>query len=87
MNSESVTLEQALALAKQLTPLEKVHLIEKMMPALEAELQASSDNTATTKRPLRSVYGLCADLGEAPTAEAMDESRQEFLENFPREDV
>ena len=77
MKLESVTLDQALSLAKQLTPLEKVQLIEKIIPDLEASLEAASMGAPATGRFLRSVYGLCADLGPAPTSEDIDEIRSE----------
>ena len=88
MKLESITLEQTLHLAKQLTPLEKIQLIEKIIPDLEAPLRgAASVVTPAAGHPLRSVYGLCADLGPAPTAEDIDEIRREILDNFPRGNV
>lgn len=87
MKSESATLEQALNLASQLTPIEKVQLIEKIIPDVEASLEAARIDSPTTGRALRSAYGLCDDLGEAPSAEMIDENRREFLDNFPRDDV
>ena len=39
------------------------------------------------KRPLRSVEGLCADLGIHITAEDIDQARREMWGNFPREDI
>jgi len=39
------------------------------------------------KKPKRSLYGICADLGPAPSAEEIDESRREMWGNFPREDI
>ena len=82
MSQERVTLEQILMLAKQLTPLEKAQLIENMVPDLKVSLQSVSIG----RRPLRSAYGICADLGPAPSAEEIDEMRQELFKNFPRED-
>jgi hypothetical protein len=38
MKSESIALERALSIVSQLSPLEKVRLIEKMIPDLEASL-------------------------------------------------
>ena len=84
MKSESPTLEQALSLARQLTPIEKVQLIEKIIPDVAASLEAATVDSSTVRQPLRSVHGLCADLGKAPTAEMIDENRREFLDNFPR---
>lgn len=82
MSQEHITLEQVLTLAKQLTPLEKVQLIENVMPDLKATLQAVS----VGRRSLHSAYGICADLGPAPSAEDIDEMRREVFKNFPRED-
>ena len=87
MKPETIGLEQALSLVKQLSPLEKVQLIEKIIPDLEAVLQVASAAAAPAKPPLRSVYGLCTNLGEAPTAQEIDETRREFLHNFPQEDI
>jgi len=78
MAQERITLEQVLTLVKQLTPFEKVQLIEKMMPDLKVSLQAISIG----KRPLRSAYGICADLGPAPSAEEIDEMRREVFKKF-----
>ena len=83
MESENVTLEQVLKLARQLSPLEKVQLIEQVIPDLEAPLETLSKR----KRPLRSARGICADLGPAPSAEEIDEVRKEMFKNFPREDI
>ena len=93
MNQESVTLDQVLRQAKQLTSLEKVQLIEQVLPDLEASFDSVSVNklkeakSRTDRRPLRSTYGICADLGPAPSAEDIDEMRQEVFKNFPKEEV
>jgi hypothetical protein len=39
------------------------------------------------KKPLRSLMGLCSDLGIEITAEDIDEARKEMWGNFPREDI
>ncbi len=39
------------------------------------------------QRPLRSLYGALADLGPAPSAEDIDEMRQEAWANFPADDI
>ena len=44
MDNDLITLDQVLALARKLTPLEKVHLIEKVIPDLEASLAAAELN-------------------------------------------
>jgi hypothetical protein len=41
-------------------------------------------------RPLaapRALFGLCADLGTAPSAEEIDDARREMWSAFPRDDV
>lgn len=82
MNDHRITLADILPLAKQLTPLEKVRLIEEVVPDLEAPLEALS----TRRVPLQSAYGICADLGLAPSSEDLAAIRQEMCKNFPRED-
>lgn len=85
MNGKIVTLADILPLAKQLTPLEKVRLIEEVVPDLEASLEALSARRGRVS--LQSAYGICADLGPAPSSEDLDAIRQEMFKNFPREDV
>ena len=70
----SVTLEQVVSLARQLPPLEKIRLIEQMAPEIERDM--------LSQRPLKrkSLLGLCADLGPAPSAKEIDEIR---LEHHP----
>lgn len=77
----TVTLEEVLGLAKRLSSLDKVRLIEQITPDIEREL-ASSQPT-----PRQSLRGLCSDLGPAPSTEDIDEARREMWANFPREDI
>lgn len=78
---EVVTFEEVLDLAKRLSPVDKVRLIERVAPEIEREL------AFTTRTPRKSLRGLCADLGPAPSAEEIDEARREEWANFPREDI
>ena len=80
----TVTLDQVVSLARQLSALEKVRLIERHAPDIERDL---SRQEGGQKRPLRSLLGLCADLGTAPSAEDIDEIRQEMWAGFPRGDI
>ena len=41
----------------------------------------------TWPTPRKSLWGLCADLGPAPSAEEIDKVRREEWANFPREDI
>ena len=43
MNEKNITLDQVLTLARQLTPLEKVRLIEGVVPDLEGPLKIASE--------------------------------------------
>ena len=85
MELQNASLQNVLHLAKQLTPIEKVQLIEKIVPDLEAHLEIIDTSRTSPKLPLRSVYGLCADLGPAPSAEDIDDIRREIFENFAKE--
>jgi hypothetical protein len=83
MEANNVSLEQAIRLAKQLTPVEKVRLIEQIIPDLAAPLEIVSP----TPRPLKSVYGICHDLGPAPSAKEIDDLRRELFSGFPHQDI
>ncbi len=78
---KAATLEQVVSLARQLPPVEKIRLIERMVPEIERDMLG--------QRPPRrkSLLGLCADLGPAPSAEDIDEIRHEMWADFPREDI
>ena len=77
----TVTLEHVVSLARRLPSLGKIRLIEQMAPEIERDI--------LRQRPVRqkSLLGLCADLGPAPSAEEIDEIRHEMWAGFPREDV
>ena len=68
------------SLVKQLYISEKLRLIKWMVPEREREL--------VLVRPTlrKSVWGLCADLGIAPSAAEIDEVRGEKWANFPMQD-
>ena len=78
---KTATLEQVVSLARQLPPVEKIRLIERMVPEIERDMLG--------QRPPRrkSLLGLCADLGPAPSAEDIVEIRHEMWADFPREDI
>lgn len=76
-----MTLQEVLQLARQLTPIDKVRLIQQLTPDLEREL------SQIKPQPRKSLLGLCADLGKAPSEAEIDETRNELWNNFPREDI
>ncbi len=73
-------LDEVVTLARQLEPLDKVRLVERLLPDLEACVQGGS------RTPPRSAYGACADLGRAPSAEEVRQTREEAFGDFPGND-
>lgn len=76
-----VTLEEVLELARRLSAVDKIRLIERVAPEVERDL-------ATTRGARsRSLLGLLKDLAPAPSAEEIDSARREAWTSFPRDDV
>jgi len=75
----AVTLEEALALVRQLSPVDKARLIERIAPDIERELKAARP---TQRRSLRGLW-----QGLDITAEDIAQARREMWGNFPREDI
>ncbi|MGL5065128.1 MAG: hypothetical protein ACRC62_34600 [Microcoleus sp.] len=73
---KNMTFEAVLNLVKQLSLAEKLRLIKSIVPEIEREL-------VVVPTPRKSLWGLCADLGTAPSAEDIDEVRKEEWANFP----
>ena len=71
---------KAVAKAKGLTPDELV------TQAIDQIIAKAPDSTAG-KEPTRSLRGLLAKYGLAPSAEEIDRNRAEMFENFPRTDI
>lgn len=78
----SVQIEEIVALTENLSREEKFEIVERLLVDLK-----SLEPDATRPKPKRSLLGLCADLGPAPSAEDIDEVRREVWKNFPREDI
>ena len=76
-----MTFDDLATLAENLPALEKVRLVERIMATLGQEL------TTQKAQPLKSAYGLWADLNIDISAEDIDEARREMWGNFPREDI
>jgi hypothetical protein len=81
MNQTTTELEQIVALALNLSPLDKLRLVEQIMATLEQTLEEAD------KQPRNSLLGVLSQYGSAPSAEEIDEARREMWGNFPREDV
>jgi hypothetical protein len=67
-----VSLQEVIKLAKQLSTVDKVRLIQQIALDIEREL---TDKLSTL--PRQSLWGLCADLGNAPSADEIDIARSE----------
>lgn len=77
----ATTFDHVLALAQRLSPVEQARLIERLTAGIVVVLEAEK------KTPRRSLRGILAHLGPAPSAEDIDEMRREAFAHFPREDV
>lgn len=77
--NESVTLEEVLASVRQLSPVDKARLIERIVPDIERELKSLRST------PRKSLRGLWRGLDI--TQEDIAEARREMWGSFPREDV
>lgn len=75
----TVTLEEILQLAQQLSPVDKVRLIEEMTPQIKQEL---AKQEAVPRKSLRGLW-----RGLDITDNDMTEMRQEIWHDFPREDI
>ena len=76
---KTVTLEEVLTLASQLSLVDKVRLIEGVAPQIEREL------ATTHPIPRKSLRGLWRGLDITP--EDIAEARHEMWGNFPRKDI
>jgi hypothetical protein len=56
-----------------------------MREALD-KILAEAPDVSYKKEPTRSLRGLLAEHGSAPSAEEIDENRAEMFQNFPRSD-
>lgn len=83
MSTAEITIEQILTLARTLKPQEQTQLMSRLELALKKDSATVEQEAPPTHRSLR---GLLADLGPAPSAEDIDEARHEMWGNFPRED-
>ena len=72
-----MTLEQALTVVEQLSPGDRLRLIERMVPGIQRSIPEIASPT-----PKRSLLGFCSDLGTAPSAEEIDEVQKEMWAGF-----
>jgi hypothetical protein len=74
VSQSAINLESVIELARQLNPLDKLRLVERVIPDLEPTLRASSPY------PLKTYYGALSDLGPAPSADDIAEVRRDMFE-------
>jgi hypothetical protein len=55
--------------------------------AIEPILASLSDQQASSEKPKKSLLGLLAKYGPAPTEEDIDENRKEMFAHFGRDDI
>lgn len=73
---ETISLQSVITLAQQLSPVDKVRLVEQLMTTLEHDLQAMP------KAPREDLYGLWADMSIAISDEDIEAVRREMWQNF-----
>jgi hypothetical protein len=73
-----VLLEEVLELARRLSPVDKVRLIEQVAPEIKRDLVAGGGLSGI------SLLGLVKDLEPAPSAEDIRSARRVAWSNFPR---
>ncbi len=67
------------ALARELSPLDRLRLIEALVATLERDWRTQVEAPASR----RSLYGLWRDLGPAPSAEEIDQARRDAWGELP----
>ena len=77
--SESVTLEEVVNLAKQLSPLDRIRLIEQITPHLKRDL------IVVPSQPRKSLREIWKEIDMSE--EDISEVKAEMSGNFPREDI
>ena len=77
--NKTITLKQVLKLANQLSPIDKLRLIENITPQIKREL---SGVKCSERKSLRGLW-----RGANITDDNITEMRQEMWGKFPREDI
>jgi hypothetical protein len=80
VSDRNMTLQELMRWAEKLSAIEKRQLIEKITAEMASE-------SAEVNQPRPSLWGICADLGQAPSAEDIDKTRREAWGDFTAEDL
>lgn len=78
----SMTLEQALMVVDQLSVIDRLRLIEKMVPEIQRSISEFSLAKENVVKPRVSSLGILAYLGNAPSEEEIDEVQREMWAGF-----
>ena len=81
MPDKTPTLDDLIEYAKQLSAFDKLRLVEKLIPDVKATIAQGPP------APLKSPHGALADLGTAPSAEDIEQTRREMFQDFPKTNV
>ena len=76
MSTNVSQFEHAVEVALTLSPVDKVRLVEQIMATLAHDL--TQDIEQHKPKAKHSLYGLLADLGQAPSADDIDDARREM---------
>jgi hypothetical protein len=82
MAATEITLDQVLALAQRLRPVDQARLVVRLASKVERALEKAEPAIASPRVPLR---GMLAHLGSAPSAEDIDEVQREMWVRWDRE--
>lgn len=82
MTTTDVTLDQVLALARRLHPVDQARLIARLAPLMEHLVPQQQPSTG--RPPLR---GMLADLGVAPSDSDLRTIQREMWATFPSDGV
>ncbi len=75
-----MAINNILEMLRRLPPQERLKVIAKALPEIEKDL-------SKPRQPRKSLLGICADLGPAPSSSDIDKTRKEVWKDFPREDI
>ncbi len=79
VSDHAATLAEVTALARDLSPLDRLRLIETLIATLERDWRTQIEAPG----PRLSLYGRWRDLGPAPSADEIDEARREAWGEVP----
>ena len=83
ITKDEVTFDHVLSLAQRLQPTDQARLVARLAPKVEWVINHAELGDSSQAR--KSLRGLLADLGQAPSAEDIDEIQHEMWGQFAQE--